>query len=152
MEFGAVKPLRDFPEEAEKAAGWFHEKWGVPRKEYLESIRECIRKRSGIPQWYVITDEQGEIAAGAGLIENDFHQRPDLTPNLCALFVEEPKRGRGIARALLQFIRDDAGSMGIPRLYLITDHTAFYEKCGWEFLTMVTENEGGQVRMYTAQT
>ncbi len=28
--------------------------------------------------------------------------------------------------------------MGIPRLYLVTDHTAFYERYGWTFLTMVT--------------
>ena len=33
--------------------------------------------------------------SGAGVIENDFHDRKDLTPNLCALFVEERKCGRG---------------------------------------------------------
>ncbi|MBS4841563.1 MULTISPECIES: hypothetical protein [Clostridium] len=38
---------------------------------------------------------------------------------------------------------------GIPKeVYLITDHTNFYEKCGWNFLCMVEENDGYMIRMY----
>ena len=44
------------------------------------------------------------------------------------------------------------GGFGFSRLYLITDHTAFYERCGWEFLTMVAGEDGQPVRMYTAST
>lgn len=32
-----------------------------------------------------------------GSIENDFHDRKDLTPNICAVYTEEAYRGRGIA-------------------------------------------------------
>ena len=39
--------------------------------------------------------------AGAGVISNDFHNRRDLAPNLCALFVEPAYRRQGIARRLL---------------------------------------------------
>ncbi|MGM7390055.1 GNAT family N-acetyltransferase, partial [Acinetobacter baumannii] len=35
---------------------------------------------------------------------------------------------------------------------LITDHTEFYEKCGWRFLTLVKDEEGEMVRMYVADT
>ena len=92
------------------------------------------------------------LGAGAGVIANDFHDRKDLTPNLCALFVEPPWRGRGTAGRLLDFIRRDLGAMGIPRLYLVTDHTAFYERYGWTFLTMVTGDDHLPERMYTAPT
>lgn len=51
---------------------------------------------------------------------------------------------------LLDFIRRDLGAMGIPRLYLVTDHTAFYERYGWTFLTMVTGDDHLPERMYTA--
>ena len=41
---------------------------------------------------------------------------------------------------------------GIDKLYLVTDHTAFYERCGWSFLTMVQGDDGCQQRMYLFQT
>ena len=85
-----------------------------------------------------------------GLIENDFHDRSDLAPNLCALFVQPPHRGRGLARQLLDHIRCDAAQMGVDRLYLVTDHTDFYERCGWQFLTTVHDESGRPERMYTA--
>ena len=70
--------LRHHPEWAEQAAGWFHEKWGVPLEAYLDSMETCIRRQAGVPQWLVALDEHGEIVAGAGVIENDFHDRRDL--------------------------------------------------------------------------
>ncbi len=82
-----ILPLRDMPALAEQAAGWFSRCWGIPEAEYRESIAQCLRRLSPVPQWYVIADG-GRLIAGAGVIENDFHDRPDLTPNLCALFVE----------------------------------------------------------------
>ena len=97
--------LRHHPEWAEQAAGWFHEKWGVPLEAYLDSMETCIRRQAGVPQWLVALDEHGEIVAGAGVIENDFHDRRDLAPNVCALYVREDCRGRGIARALLEEAR-----------------------------------------------
>ena len=66
-----------------------------------------MERKTGIPQWYVIVDGQRNIIAGTGVIENDFHDRKDLTPNLCALFVEERKRGRGIAGVVPDFVRKD---------------------------------------------
>lgn len=83
------------------------------------------------------------------MIENDFHDRKDLAPNLCALYVEAEYRCRGIAGRLLEVICADMGDMGIDPLYLITDHTSFYERYGWEFLCMVQgDGESEPIRMY----
>ena len=49
-----------------------------------------------VPQWYAAVAE-GRIVAGLGVIENDFHCRRDLTPNVCAVYVEEDCRRRGLA-------------------------------------------------------
>lgn len=38
--------------------------------------------------------------------------------------------------------------MGFIRCTLITDHTSFYERYGWEYLCMVEEDDGGTTRMY----
>ena len=75
-----------------------------------------------------------------------------MKPNLCALFVEETHRGKGIARYILDYARKDLGRMGFEWLYLVTDHTGFYEKCGWEFLLMVRGVDGAMERMYAAKT
>lgn len=131
-----------------QAAAWFHQKWGVPEEAYLESMEECCAGRAAVPQWYVALDGE-RIIGGLGVIENDFHDRNDLTPNVCAVYVEEPYRKQGIAGALLQFACAEFQAMGIDTLYLLTDHTSFYERYGWEFLCMAQGNgEPEMSRMY----
>lgn len=148
MDIKIIK-LRDCPELKEKAAEWFHEKWGVPESAYLESINKCIKGESSVPQWYVVKkDGYDRIIGGMGVIENDFHSRKDLSPNVCAVYTEEDMRGYGIAGKLLGYVCDDMKSQGIDTLYLVTDHTSFYERYGWEFLCMVQEDGGGMTRMY----
>ena len=36
--------------------------------------------------------------AGAGVVDNDFHDRVDLTPNVCALFVEKDTETNGLPK------------------------------------------------------
>lgn len=139
-----------YPEWLEKAVSWFHEKWHIPEEAYRESMEASIQNPESVPNWYVVVDEKSQIVGGAGIIENDFHARKDLRPNVCALYVEEPWRKQGVARFLLDTARADAGKMGLERLYLITDHEDFYEKCGWSFLTMVECDGGETSRIYEA--
>ena len=88
--------LVDRPDLKERAAQWFHEKWGIPLEAYRESMEECLTQKSAVPQWYLAM-EDGQILGGLGVIENDFHDRKDLAPNVCAVYTEEAKRGQGIA-------------------------------------------------------
>ena len=93
--------LREHVQLIERAAQWFHSKWGVPLEAYLNSMSDALTTDCGVPAWYVILNDAQEIIAGLGVIENDFHKRPDLTPNICAVYVEEAYRKQGIARSLL---------------------------------------------------
>ena len=84
-----------------------------------------------------------------GVIKNDFHDRIDLTPNVCAVYTDKKYRGQGIAGKLLNKVVDDMKFKGISPIYLVTDHTGFYEKYGWEFLCMVQcDGEPNMTRMY----
>ncbi len=139
--------LRERPEIKEDAACWFNQKWGVPREAYLECMEAYLSGETEYG-WYLCLDED-RIVGGMGVIENDFHDRPDLTPNVCAVYTEEDYRGRGIAGKLLDFVVEDMRSKGISPVYLVTDHEGFYEKYGWEFLTMVQgDGEPDMTRMY----
>lgn len=132
----AMWKIREHPQMTDRAAKWFHEKWGVPLEAYRESMAECLAGGRAVPQWYVAVDGD-EIVGGMGVIENDFHPRRDLTPNVCAVYVEETHRCQGIAGALLELVCADMAGLGVDALYLLTDHTSFYERYGWRFLCMV---------------
>lgn len=147
---GVVR-LADRPEWRDAAAEWFHEKWGVPLAAYWESMEACLRGENPVPQWYLVL-ESGRIVAGAGVIENDFHDRKDLTPNVCAVYTEPDRRGRGLAGRLLGAICADMSDRGIDTLYLLTDHTSFYERYGWEFFCMAQgDGEEKPSRIYRHQ-
>ena len=131
--------LRDKPELKEKASIWFHEKWGVPTEAYLECMNAYLNKENEYG-WYLCLNDN-EIIGGLGVIENDFHNRPDLKPNVCAVYVEEKYRHQGIAGKLLNLVVESEKKKGISPLYLLTDHTGFYERYGWEFLCYVQGND-----------
>lgn len=136
------------PEWLQTAAEWFHEKWNIPVEAYRESMEECVAGGKPVPQWYLTVEGQ-RIIGGMGVIENDFHNRPDLHPNVCAVYVEADCRCQGIAGKLLDYVCRDMADRGIQTLYLLTDHIGFYERYGWKFYCMV-QGDGDQEpsRMY----
>ena len=139
--------LRERPELKQIAADWFHSKWGVPTKAYLKCMSAYLSGETEYG-WYLCMDDD-KIIGGMGVIENDFHDRKDITPNVCAVYTEKDYRGKGIAGHLLNIVVEDMKSKGITPIYLITDHTSFYERYGWEFLCMVQgDGESHMTRMY----
>ena len=58
-----------------------------------------------------------------GFSGNPYEAECDKTYSMDALPQEYPCFGNG-----------DFRSPGIRKLYLVTDHTEFYEKCGWKLL------------------
>lgn len=143
-----IAKLREHPEMTETASRWFHEKWGIPQEAYRESMEQCIQKNGPVPQWYLVMAGE-KIVGGLGVIENDFHDRTDLSPNVCAVYVEESYRKLGIAGMMLDYVCGDFREMGIETLYLLTDHDSFYERYGWEFYCMAQgDGEEEMSRMY----
>ena len=135
------------PDIINKASLWFHNKWNVPQEAYLKCMNDYIHNKTEYG-WYLCLDED-KIVGGLGVIENDFHNRKDLTPNICAVYTEPDHRNKGIAGKLLNFAVDDLKSKGITPVYLLTNHTGFYEKYGWQFLCMVQgDGEDYLSRMY----
>ena len=139
--------LRDHPAWKTRAAEWFHSKWQVPTEAYLACMDAYLRNETEYG-WYLCMNGE-EIVGGLGVIENDFHARKDLTPNVCAVFTEEAHRRQGIAGRLLEMAVEDLRAKGISPVYLVTDHIGFYERYGWEFLCMVeSDTDPDMTRMY----
>ena len=131
----------------ETAADWFHSKWHVPKEAYLACMDAYLNRETEYG-WYLCLHND-RIISGMGVIENDFHDRKDLAPNVCAVYTEEAWRGQGIAGRLLNMTVEDMRSKGISPLYLVTDHTDFYERYGWEFYCMAQgDGEPEMTRLY----
>lgn len=139
--------LREKPQLMELAAEWFQSKWHVPKEAYMECMQAYLQNKTELG-WYLCLDGE-RIIAGMGVIDNDFHDRKDLTPNICAVYTEEQYRGQGIAGNLLNMVVEDLQQKGISPVYLLTDHIGFYERYGWEFMCMVQgDGEDPMSRMY----
>ena len=139
--------LRERPEMKDMAATWFHDKWNVPKEAYLECMDAYLSGETEYG-WYLCLNGS-HIIGGMGVIENDFHDRKDLSPNVCAVYTEEEYRCQGIAGKLLNMVVEDMRSKKITPLYLVTNHTGFYERYGWEFLCLVQgDGEPEMSRMY----
>ena len=139
--------LKEMPSIKDEAAEWFHSKWRVPKEAYIECMEAYLKGETEYG-WYLCLDKE-EIVGGLGVIENDFHDRKDLSPNICAVYTEESHRCKGIAGHLLNMAVEDMRTKGITPIYLITDHTDFYERYGWEFYCMVHgDGESDMSRMY----
>jgi len=132
--------LRDRPELMDRAAAWFHEKWRVPKEAYLECMTAYLNRETEYG-WYLCLDGE-RIVGGLGVIENDFHDRKDLTPNVCAVYTEADCRCQGIAGRLLNMAVDDMKAKGISPLYgILEGHRgqgyateAVQAACHWAFL------------------
>lgn len=143
-----ITRLSDKPVLKNVMAQWFHEKWDIPLKTYIASMDECLESNAPVPQWYAAVDDNGRIIGGMGVIQNDFHKRLDLAPNVCAVYTESDRRSEGIAGELLDFVCKDMKQSGIDTLYLITDHIGFYERYGWDYLCDVETDDNSKSRMY----
>lgn len=139
--------LRQMPQLKDIAAKWFHAKWGISKEAYLEYMNSYLEHETEYG-WYLCLDGD-RIVGGLGVIRNDFHERKDLTPNVCAVYTEPDDRCQGIAGHLLDMVITDLKAKTITPVYLLTDHTGFYERYGWEFLCMVQGNDApNPSRMY----
>ena len=139
--------LREKPELMDTAAQWFNSKWGVPKEAYLDCMQAYLSGETELG-WYLCLDGE-KIVGGMGVIENDFHDRKDLSPNVCAVYTEDNHRQMGIAGNLLNMTVEDLRAKGISPVYLVTDHIGFYERYGWEFYCMAQgDGQPEMTRLY----
>lgn len=146
--------IRKNPEYVSRGIAYFQEQWATEQSKavYTDCITRSVAAKNPLPVWYLLVDEAGEIAGCAGLITNDFISCGDLWPWLCALYVGEAHRGRGLGGLLIGHIRADAAKMGFSHLYLCTDLDGYYEKYGFAYLCDGHHPWGGRSRVYGCAT
>lgn len=94
-----------------------------------------VRNGQGVP-FALVAESDGQICGNTLVIDNDEPAKPELGPWVAAVWVDEPMRKRGVARALIDEAVRRAGALGMPRLYLISRPALrlFYTGLGWRVL------------------
>lgn len=148
-----IVSVREMPEICGRAVAYFQEKWASEdsRAVYEDCIRASLTSDSPIPEWYLMLDGE-RIIGCAGLISNDFISRMDLTPWLCALYIEPEYRGRAYGSLLIDRIRADAARKGFAKLYLCSDHAGYYEKYGFTRIAIGYHPWGETSGVFEAET
>lgn len=122
--------IRERPEPKQTAAECFHSKWSVSTKAYLDCMNAYLVGETEYGCYLCLDNDK--IIGGMGVIENDFHDRKDFTPNVCTVYTEKDYRCKGIAGHLLDMVmRYGHGRYEVQRntpIYLLTDHMGFYER------------------------
>jgi GNAT superfamily N-acetyltransferase len=84
----------------------------------------------------LVAHDGGTFLGTASVIASDLDERPELTPWVAAVWVEERARGHGIGAALVNGATQACFKLGFPRAYLCARArmTGFYEGLGWKLI------------------
>jgi GNAT superfamily N-acetyltransferase len=134
-----ISDLRQRPEFFDSVADRIWRAWWEPSGHPLDHIKGRLAENmqdTPIPLALVAHDDGGAFFGTASVIASDLDERPELTPWVAAVWVEEVARGRGIGAALVDAATHACFALGFPRTYLCARArmTGFYQRLGWTLI------------------
>ena len=75
--------------------------------------------------------EDSRIIGFCTLLQEDYYPDNRYWPWISSLFVDESARGRRVSHRLIEAAEQHAKQAGFSRVYIPSDMTGFYEKCGY---------------------
>ena len=111
--------------------------WWQPSGYPLDYISTRLRENmaaTAIPlRWSPMT---AKVLGTSSVSTSDLEERPDLSPWVAAVWVEEDARRRGVGAALVNRAAEDCFALGVGRAYLCARPrmTRFYEGLGWSVI------------------
>ena len=122
-----------------KICDWNYNWWGKRDCNSIEKVRYYMEHslcKDKVPQTFVALIEKEPVGMYQ-ITSYDDISRPDIYPWLANVFVDEKYRGRGIFKALMNTVFENAKKLNIKELYLYTSYVGLYEKFGWEYIEEV---------------
>jgi GNAT superfamily N-acetyltransferase len=107
---------------------------GLQLADVAHHLTEMVDERP-LPTALVAHDDNG-YAGSVFLIDSDLEERPQLTPWIAALWVEEEKRSLGVAKALVREATSAAARLGHDEVFVCChrDLEPFYAMQDWRIL------------------
>lgn len=129
--------LLECPDFIPTIASWHFTEWHAlfPHKtleDFAADLRESLQP-DGLPQTWVLLDEQSQPAGTASLLLSDMTTNQHLSPWLANIYIQPLQRGKGLGKQVVLHVMAQARQRELSTLYLFTeDQQAFYQKLGWE--------------------
>src|SRR5215475_6279948 len=116
----AISDLRQQPEFFDSVADRIWRAWWEPNGHALEYITERLAENmQDAPIPLALVAHDGDTFLGtASVIASDLDERPDHTPWVAAVWVEEIARGHGIGAMLVDAAARACFTLGFARAYL----------------------------------
>lgn len=133
-----VRRITD-PSDLDLMTTWMFNWWGSAEGYSVDAVRIYLSRSLNaqvLPQTYGLYLD-GALVGMYQFQLQDLFTRPEISPWLANVYIDEAYRGRGYAHTLLSSIADNAREAGIGQLHLFTKHVGLYEKFGWEFVEEV---------------
>jgi GNAT superfamily N-acetyltransferase len=138
-----ISDLRQRPAFFDTVAERIWQAWWQADGTPLAYIETRMRENmAATPIPFALVAHDGERFLGtASVIASDLAERPQLTPWIAAVWVEEDSRRLGVGAALVNRAAQDCFALGVSRAYLCARPrmSGFYEGLGWT----VAEREVG---------
>lgn len=132
--------LADCPEHIEACAAWLYGQWGVMKEDRsfektVISLKESSQKNV-IPMTIIALDEKNRPIGMARLKHTDGTRWDDMhTPWIASVFVHYMHRAKGVARALITKLEEEAKRLKYETVYLHTDSVKpMYEHMRYEIM------------------
>jgi N-acetylglutamate synthase-like GNAT family acetyltransferase len=152
-----IDHLAEHPHLVPTVALWAKDEWGhlcpeVPYEDYVLSYQERTMHNT-IPETFVAL-EGDSLLGTASIIAHDMTTRMELSPWMASVYVAPEFRNRGAGSALVRAVMQEATSLGLKKLYLITpDKVSFYSRLGWQELeTAPYRGEDVTIMVFEADT
>ncbi len=130
-----ISDLRQRPEFFDTVADRIWRAWWQPSGYPLDYIATRVRENiAPTPIPFALVAHDGKKFLGTtSVIAADLEERPELTPWVAAVWVEEDARRHGIGAALVDRATQDCFALGIRRAWLCARPrmSPFYEGLGW---------------------
>jgi GNAT superfamily N-acetyltransferase len=149
-----LSDLRQQPQFFDSVADRIWQAWWEPNGYPIDFIRGRLEENmqdAPMPRALVAHDG-GRFLGTASVIASDLDERPELTPWVAAVWVEESARGHGVGAALVNAAADACFAIGYKRAYLCARPrmTRFYERLGW---TVIERKVGAnQLSVFARET
>jgi predicted N-acetyltransferase YhbS len=132
-----IVELIDRPNLIPTIVSWVQREWPKNRNDESVEHRICgAREREKLPSALIALS--GNLPIGfISLVYYEKGVEVGRPHWIDAVYVEPSHRGQGVACELLREAERKAASMGIERLFALTEIPDFYKKSGWEAATGV---------------
>lgn len=143
-----ILKVNDNKEYYEQIATWIYDAFVSKKTPEIgrEGVEEKLKNSNIIS--FIALDNKKPLGT-VSIFENDLEARKDLTPWLASLYVSEEARGLGVAKKLIEQVKEESKFNGFKKLYLRTTTAGkYYQNLGWTLIDTQEDSFDKNIEVY----